>query len=235
MNANEMSYEFDVIYDKVASAESPGYTDKEKSIFLSKAQEILTKRYQPAEFTERRRRDFANITKTVDITSASTTQDTGKPNGTRYDLPTDFMYAESEEATITSSNSCFNNTRIPVDVKREAEYTTQIKNPFKKPMVNGGIHDCAWRMDYNDNTNGIKRVDLITDGTFSIGTYHLTYAKKPVDIVPFTGDNTTTAQVDCELNDTIHRELVEVAVRIASGVTTPQEYQIKLNEEKINN
>jgi hypothetical protein len=41
--------------------------------------------------------------------------------------------------------------------------------------------------------------------------------------------------VDSELGSTVHRELVEIAVRIAAGVTTPQEYQIKLNEEQLNN
>ena len=69
----------------------------------------------------------------------------------------------------------------------------------------------------------------------SIGTYHLTYFREPVDIVPFTGDGSTSAQVNCELGFTIHHELVELAVRIASGITNPNEYQVKLNEERINN
>jgi hypothetical protein len=108
MNANEMSYEFDVLYDRVASAGSPGYTDKEKSVFLTKAELVLIDRYAPREYTERRRRDFANITSSVDITTQS--------------LPSDFMYAESEEVTISSSNTCFDSSRIMVLPKREDEY-----------------------------------------------------------------------------------------------------------------
>lgn len=230
MNANEMSYEFDVLYDRIASAGSPGYTDREKGVFLSKAQLVMIDKYSGREYTERRRRDFANITTSVDITTQSTTQGIGKPNGTRYDLPSDYMYAESEEATISSSNTCFDGSRIMVLPKREDEYNLQIKNPFKKPAVNGSSYDCAWRMD-----NGGDKVDLITDGTFTISTYHLTYIKEPADIVPFNNDGTTTARVDSELGSTAHRELVEIAVRIAVGVTNPQEYQIKLNEETINN
>ena len=144
------------------------------------------------------------------------------------------MYHESEEVTIVSTTACFNSNRIMVRPGREDEYSLQIKNPFEKPQVKGSDYDNAWRMDFYDNTSGVKRVDLITDGTFTIGTYHLTYFKQPVGITPFTGDGSTTARIDCELGSTIHNELVEVAVRIAAGVTTPQDYQIKVNEEQMN-
>lgn len=236
MNANEMSYEFDLLFDKIASFSSPGYTAKEKGVFLTKAEEIFTNRYQKAEFTEKRRRDLANLTRTQDISTSSTTQDTGKPNGTRYDLPLDLMYIESEEVTVTSSDDCFDGNRIAVVPKPEDVYAIQIKNPHKKPLLKGSTYDCAWRMDFYDNSNGIKRVDLITDGTFSINTYHLTYYKKPVGITPLlSGDSSTTVQVDSELNFTCHREIVEIAIRIAAGSVDPQEYQIKMNEEQINN
>jgi hypothetical protein len=235
MDANQMLYEFSLLYDKIASLSSPGYTAKETSVFLTKAQEVVVKRYQPAEYLERRRQDMANLTRTADIVTPSTVQDIGKPNGTRYDLPSDFLYHESEEVTVTSSDLCFDNSRIIVVPAREDEYSLQIKNPFRKPKLTGSDYDSVWRMDFYNNTNGIKRVDLITDGTFTINTYHLTYFKNPVDIVPVNGDGSTTVQSDCELNDSIHSEIVEIAVRIASGVTQPQEYQVKLNEEKLNN
>ena len=67
MNADEMGYQFDVLFDKIASFSSPGYTDKEKSVFLTKAEDILVKRYQPAEYLERRRQDMANLTRTASI------------------------------------------------------------------------------------------------------------------------------------------------------------------------
>jgi hypothetical protein len=236
MTANEMLYDFELLYDKIASEDSPGYTAEEISRFLTRAQYVFIDKYQKAEYNERRRRDLDNLTKTVDITSQATTQDTGKPNGTRYELPSDFMYAESEEATITSSNDCFDGKRIMILPKREDEYSLQVKNPFKKPQVNGSSYDWAWRMDFYDDSSGNKRVDLITDGSFTIGTYHLTYLKRPADIVPVvSGDSSTTTVSNCELNDTAHEEIVDIAVRIATGVTNPREYQVKLNEEKINN
>lgn len=236
MDANEMSYQFDVLHDKIASFSSPGYTAKEKGLLLTKAQNIITDKLQEREFKERFRRALDNILRTVDITTASTTQDTGKPNGTRYDLPTDFMYPESEEVTVVSSDDCLNGNRIGITPCRQDAYTIKIKDPYFKPKLTGSDYDSALRMDFYNNTNGTKRVDLITDGTFTIGTYHLTYIKQPVDIIPLiSGDSSTTVQSDCELDDTIHDEIVDTAVRIAAGIVQPQEYQVKLNEEKINN
>ena len=237
MTATEMSYEFDVIYDKITSSSSPGYTAKEKAVFLTKAEDIIIKRYQPAEWLERRRRDMANLTKSVNITSPSVIQDIGKPYGVRYDLPSDFMYMESEEVTVSPiiSDDCLDNHRIMVIPIREDEYSLQIKNPFKKPQLKGGSFDWIWRMDFYDGTV-LKRVDLITDATFLVTAYHLTYFRQPQGIAPIIiGDSSVTTQLDCELNSTVHHEIVELAVRIASGITNPQEYQIKLNEEKINN
>lgn len=244
MDANEMSYEFDVLFDKIASFSSPGYTAKEKSVFLTKAEEILCNRYQSAEFAEKRRRDLANMTRTVLIQTPSSTQDVSKPNAVRYDLPADLMYIESEFVTVTSTKACFDNSKlarnqIPVIPKREDEYVIQIRNPHKKPLLEGSTYDCVWRLDFYDNTaanGGTGRVDLITDGTFDVVAYRVTYFKKPAGIVPvIPGDTSTTTQVDSELNFTAHREIVDIAIRIAAGVTNPQDYQIKLNEEKINN
>jgi len=235
MTANEMAYQFDVLYDKVASESSPGYTAKEKSVFLSKAQSVLINDYIK-EFSETNRRNFDNIIKNIDITTQSSIQDTGKPNGIRYDIPSDLMYIIGEEVTISHSDACFNNKRIMVIPIPKDSYTININNPHRKPKVTGNAYDCVWRLDFTNDTNGNKRVELITDGTFTISKYHLTYLKTPVDIVPvITGDSSTTTQVDSELNDTAHTQIVDIAVRIATGVTSPELYKMKLTEEQLDN
>jgi len=241
-----MAYQFDILYDKIASESSPGYTSREKGVFLTKAQTIFVDGYYSKEHSGRRARDLDNIKVTAKLTTQSATQDEGKPFGTRYDLPSDFLYSMSEEVTVTSSNECLDGRRIRVIPKREDEYAIQILNPFKRPSLKGSAGDLAWSMTFRSYPNPsvlgavgdnlIKRVDLITDGTFDINEYYLTYIKVPNDIIPVTaGDNSTTSQSNCELNPSSHDEIVEIAVRIATGVTNPQEYQIKLNEEKLNN
>lgn len=237
MDANQMRYEFDVLFDKITSLDSPGYTDREVSVFLTKAQDIFIKNgYNPfnsLEQTDRRRREFVELKRNYNSSTPSTSQVGVNPNGTFYDLPADFMLPLKEECTIASSNPCIQNTRISINVITEDEYTIQLKNPFKRPAAQGLDTDFAWRLDFSQNGN--KRVELITDGTFTISTYHLRYLKEPQDIVPVTGDGTTTTQLDCELDNLSHREIIDIAVRIAAGVTTPQDYQIKVNEERVNN
>jgi hypothetical protein len=242
MDANEMAYQFDILYDKISSESSPGYTNREKSVFLTKAQTVFIDRYQSHEYASKRARDLDNIKVTVSLTTPSSTQDVGKPFGVRYNLPNDFLYSMSEEVVIASSNECLDGNRVRVVPKREDEYAIQIHNPFKKPSIVGSAGDLIWRMvyrDYVDTTNNnavTKRVDLITDGVATISEYILTYLKTPVDVVPvLLSDSSTTTQSDCELNPSCHPDIVEIAVRIATGVTTPQDYQLKLNEEKINN
>lgn len=237
MDANQMRYEFDVLFDKITSLDSPGYTDQEVSVFLTKAQDIFIKNgYNPfnsLEQNDRRRREFVELKRNYSSSTLSTVQTGANPNGYFFDLPSDFMLPLKEECTVVSSDLCANGTRIPLNVITEDEYTIQLKNPFKNPRAKGRDDDFAWRLDFSQNGN--KRVELISDGTFTFGTYHLRYLKEPQDIIPVTGDGSTTVQQDCELDSLSHREIVDIAVRIASGVTTPQDYQIKVNEEKINN
>jgi hypothetical protein len=231
-----MRYEFDVLFDKITSLDSPGYSDKEVSVFLTKAQDIFIKSgYNPfssIEQNDRRRREFVELKKNYTTSTPSTTQTGVNPNGYFFDLPSDFMLPLKEEVTIASSNDCTNGTRIPIRVITEDEYTIQLYNPFKRPEAKGLSTDFAWRLDFSQSGN--KRIELISDGTFTFSTYHLRYLKQAQDIIPI-GDGTTLVQQDCELDSLSHREIVDMAVRIASGATASQEYQIKVNEERINN
>lgn len=239
MDANAMKNEFLVLYDKVTSSSAPGYTNAEISIFLSKAQESIideafdSQKERSSQETEKRRREFDELIRAATPTP-SATQTYAHPNGVFFDLPSDFLYAMSEEVTTSSSDACNSGVRVRVKPITEDEYAATIRNPLKKPYVSGG-NGLVWRMDFSAATAGTKRVELITDSTFTVGTYHLRYLKQPVDIVPYDStDTSTSAQVDCEMPIPVHRSIVERAVRIATGVTNPQEYQIKLNEENLN-
>ena|SRR3990167_5141301 len=237
MTANEMKVEFNTLYDKIASASAPGYTDKDISVFLSKAQEIYLwegfKPYSSFQENEKRRRDFDELI-TYNTPSASSVQTGVHPNGVFYDLPTNFLYSLKEEITSTSSDTCKNNIRVSVKPITEGDYNANINNPLKKPYIQDG-DGLVWRMDFSKATStSAKRHELITDGTFTVGTYYIRYIRKPQDIVPFTNDGSTTAIASCELPEITHRQLIEMAVRIATGTTNPQEYQLKVTEEKLN-
>ncbi len=235
MTAIEMQKEFLILYDKITNFDAPGYTTEEISRFLSKAQErVVLDRYNPLgnkfhegfEETEARRKDLQELVKgpTVALTP-SVSQTNVHPNGQFWDLPTDCLYIISEEIITASSDSCKNNKRIMVKPITHDYYTINIKNPFKKPNINNYV----WRLDYQN-----RRHELITDGTFTIQSYIPRYIKT---LTPIIIDNTITIDgivgpQNCQLNTIIHRSIVDEAVKIATGITDPQLYQIKNKEQQ---
>jgi hypothetical protein len=237
MTAAEMKQNFLVLYDKVTNFAAPGYEDSEIQLFLNKAQLQYVKRkynykgnvYKEGfEETEKRRKDLSELVYNAELTNSdiSASQVGVSPNGVFYDLPNNLLYTLREEVTISSSDTCIDGNRIAVKPITHDEYAINIKNPFKKPDNN-----LVWRLDFSRETassNSAQRHELVYGNSYTISTYHLRYLKEPRDIVI-----DTVAPIDSELDESTHPEIVDIAVRIASGITDPQTYQIKVNEEKV--
>jgi hypothetical protein len=232
MTAIEMKSEFLILYDKITNLEAPGYEDDEISRFLSKGQErVVLDYYHPLgnkylegfEDTEGRRKDIKELVKGTTISTPSLDQNNVLPNGVFYDLPLDCLYAISEEVTLLSTDTCVNGKRIRVKPITHDEYAINVNNPFKKPDSTK-----IWRLDYQT-----KRHELITDGTFTVKDYHLRYIKR---IQPIIIDGSSidgfVGPLDSELDAIIHRRIVDEAVKIATGITDPQHYEIKTIEQK---
>jgi hypothetical protein len=238
MTVQEKHDLFLILYDKVTNLASPGYTDDEIDSFLNKAQDQLVKqRYNfkanpygdGFEETEKRRKDLSELIRGpkdvngVLSTLSSSNQNSTLANGEFFDLPEDFLYAISEEVKISSEDSCLDGNIVSVRPITHDYYTLNRKNPFKKPSP-----DLVWRMDFSREvaeTSSAKRHELITDGSFTVDEYYLRYIKRPREIDLSTG-------IASELDESVHYELVDKAVRIATGITDPQDYQIKTVEEK---
>ena len=82
MTAQEFSSEFDLLYNNISSAQAPGLTEYEKSVFLTKAQDEIIKNYftnvqggnkyqQGIEDSEKRYADFSTLL-TVAVLNAET-------------------------------------------------------------------------------------------------------------------------------------------------------------------
>lgn len=220
-----MADELEFLFDKIANNDSPGYEDTELSVILNKAQErFVYKNYggtnplkEGFEETEKRRKDLSELTANSEITTASTTQTGVLTNGTFFDLPANFLYAISEEVTITSTDACYNNKRIKVKPITHDQYVANVDNPFKKPY-----EGLTWRMDYSrvtDNTNP-KRHELITNGSYTIAKYHLRYLRRPPAIV--VNRTTPASQVSCILDESTHRRIIDIAVELALENTQDQ-------------
>ncbi len=231
LTAADMKTEFLIGYDRISNSAAPGYDNTEISLFLNKAQERIIKtryrqlnKYREAfEQTEKRRKDFSELIRdAVDgtgtlNTAVSSNQNGTLPNGTFFDLPADFMYSITER--IESDIVC-NSVNKVIDVSpiTHDEYNANKDNPFKKPY-----NEAAWRIDFSQNVVGAgqrKRHEIVTDGTYTAVKYFLRYLKRPVEI------DIDTA-VNCELDETVHREIVDVAVEIALETIMDPRFQSK--------
>jgi hypothetical protein len=93
------------------------------------------------------------------------------------------------------------------------EYRANINNPFKKP------EDSGWRLDFNG------KHELILPSNCTPTEYVIRYLKKPqkIDI-----ENS----VSSELGTYFIFNIINRAVSLATGITVPTEYQIKMLEEQ---
>lgn len=232
MTSAEMELQFDRLYDKITNFDAPGYTQEEKSAMLTKAQErIFFKYYGPFnktresfEETEARRKELKELVKGTTITVPSTSQTNVLPNGVFYDLPEDCLFVIQEQATTVSQDPCKNNKRIKVRPITHDEYNIMIDNPFKKPDVNR----YAYRLDYQG-----QKHEIVTDGTYTIGQYHIRYIERLQPII--TGSFSylgVAGPLDCKLDSSVHERIVDEAVIIATGITEPEFYQLKTIEQQ---
>lgn len=113
----------------------------------------------------------------------------------------------------------------------EFEENSFSKSSFEWRHVNGVFFE-----------SGIKLYD---DGTFVNKIFNLVYIKKPNYIhnaedfrngqYKLPSGEILTGKVECQLPDHTHREIVDIAVLIASGEINTSDYQLKLQKLKLNN
>jgi hypothetical protein len=230
MTANNMADEWEIYFDKVTNFDSPGYEDTEISLLLTKAEERFffqnytgsNKLREGFEETEKRRKDLSELISNANVTVSSTDQTGILPNGTFYDLPTNFLYSIKEEVTIASDDACANGNRIKVKPITHDEYTVNLENPFKQPY-----DELVWRLDYSrETTITAKRHELITDGSYTVSAYHLRYLKRLPGIT--VNRTTTTNQVNSLLDESTHRRIIDMAVEIALEITVDNRLQTNL-------
>lgn len=243
VTANETARLFLDAYDKNFEYGAPSYDDVQISDWLTKAQwRVFTRTYSPDktgfgfERNEMNGRDLEALLKNASLAAGTITvadvQTDVHPEGTMYNLPTDF-YLAVEEAAKTAEKSKEAKV-IPVT---HDFYIQNIENPYKQPNK-----DNIWRMIFSRKDYGEDGGDAFTDLTpkrtelivrdkanYPITAYRLRYIRLIPDIVV---DNTTPAnQRHCILQELIY-DIIDEAVAMATAATKPEEYQIALNEKK---
>lgn len=218
MTIDKMHILFRVLLDRVDANYYRNLLAEEVDIFLNEAQDMFLKqRYggnniksTSFEETQKRIEDIRNILVPDVILSLSSNQTGAKPNGYFYDLPEDYFISVQEEAEIIYSDCNNSNTssRLGFVSCTLDEYNTVVENPFEVPDPSNGKDAYGKRLMFD-------RLEALTFGKFSINKYFLTYIKKPVEMRYGTEYISPTTDVQCELADITHREIVKLAVDLA--------------------
>lgn len=229
MNAREMGYEWRITYESIASADAPGYTPREISIFLTESQEDIVKEVcqRGIDKDDISRRILGNLRTHYSIML-------DQDNATLLATPVRGYRIN----TINKENTVFFYPHIEtikrgsqlIDVKPESfESVVNLKNPFRKPSSTK-----YWRLFYDNKMFIVPPTNVSFDESYIL---NLVYIRKPKPIIiEDLGDDIIediSIQTDCELDDIIHRDIVYRAAKKAFAATKDQTgYQIQNIEEK---
>lgn len=226
MTSNEQADELELLLDRSFTYGSAGYEDYELSSFLTNAQNYFVKqqydklnnrKQQGFEETEVHNQNIAELIKWFNC-PVSSNQSGILTNGKFFDLPSDLMYVIYEE-TITDKIDCDDNPFV-IEVKPVAHHeVNRFKyNKYKKPKSNG-LEPIVWRLQFSRSTDTStstgtpKRHQLITDGTFNVNSYRISYLKNPPEIIV---DRTTISnQRNCILDESTHLVIINIARDLA--------------------
>lgn len=223
MTTEEMSNLFDTLIYSYSSNKPFGLgqtalelDEYEKSVLLTEAQESLVKELYKGSFEaneELRRALDALVTtyKSLPLSMEDSPKLALTDNSYFYQLPNDLMYITHETVLLNDESlGCKNNKYIEVIPVRQDELDHTIENPFR-----GASYRRVLRVD-----TGYPYVELISK--YNISTYLIKYLRRPTPIIlvdltedhlSIDGLNTVKA---CELNEALHKLIVEKAVLLAA-------------------
>lgn len=238
MTIKEMHYDFKQKLNKIDSQKYRNLLVPEIDWKLNEAQELFIKLI--AEPRSRNGNGFEISQRSIDdIKSIVVNQEDNQGQiATKLDdksylveLPSDYMFYVSSKA-ICSKGKCKNKILSTHPIQHDDDFE---KSLFDEPNF-------EWRevvLRFMD-----KGIKVFTDSTFEVNSLRLNYIKHPAKLhnaedAPGgtyrdlgTGLLLTGTQ-DCILDKHTHREIVDIAVLIATGDLQISDYQIKINKIKL--
>lgn len=249
MLANDVWLNVLVKYEKLTSNSAPGIQDSQASSILTKAQwhyiesrvyPLNNNKKQGLEETEVRTQGLSALVTPVSITTFTPGNIT---NGVYAELPLDFMYTMLEDVEIDKPSCVTGKDPVmSVDIISHDEYIKGILDPYKRPYFDGYL-GLVWRMTYgrnntayNSQTNTVaagysfmtgqtgKLHQLITDGTFNVTSYNVTYLRQPRNIIVtyYSGG----LQQNPELDESTIPAIIDIAVDLLKEALTQPNEQI---------
>ncbi len=240
MLISEMHQLYKILMNKMDTLNYPNFEPEEIDVILNNEmfklieQRAYGNNYKKlsVEETQKRVDDLRNITVDYSVSPLATLT-ANKPNGVFVNLPSDYRHALEEDclvwytdcngvgytqylaqvaAAVAAGNppprpSLSPSKRTPVMPITHDRYNKIIRDPF-----NNANDDLVLRLPYQE-VNGVDSLELLTDSTYTIITYYLRYLRTPISMRYGTTYSTPTTDVQCELAEHLHREIVEAAVR----------------------
>lgn len=238
MNLTEFNDRFDIRYDSIAGKSAPNIDLYEKSVYLTLAQqEIVKNRYNPTsnmkqqgfEGSEKRRVDLKELIRDYKTNQFFVNNNVINDNSKFVTIPGDTFLIVQEQAR-GKYRGC-TSKMLEVYPKTHNEYLVEIRNPFKRPNDRK-----IWRMDFSTQDSQ-KTLELIIHPDVELEEYQMRYIKHPNPIIlvdlneeypneSLSIDGYTNA-MECELDSSIHSEILNRAVELAMGDYKPNEYQLR--------
>lgn len=222
MTTEEFNFEFDILYNNIASNQAPGLNTYEKSLFLTKAQEELLKNYfnpkgnrylEGFDDNAKRQEDFSKLITVVEKSPVTPPTTFVKINSASlvFEAPEDVLISLTE---ILRNDSGKQFIVVPVSFE---EYQRLMAKPFAFPFKRE-----AWRL-YHLSGDALYYEVIARTPTNFTPKYVVRYIRRPNPIIleDLTGDyeglliNGKWEQSECELSESIHREILTRAVELA--------------------
>lgn len=234
MTVSQFSDQFDALvnsyrrfrdFDVKEALDTLEFNEYEKSLFLTKAQEEVViglysgRNIQGESFeeTEELRRYLVGLVMEAELSPAENTDKMplGMENISKFfKLPEDLWFITYERA-LCAGETCEYKANQEVYPVRQDEYNRLRKNPFR------GVNDRrALRLDLKD---GIAEII----SKYGVTSYYIRYIRKVkpivlVDLPDGLSIEEETKATSCELHESLHQRILDVAVRMAlqsKGIT----------------
>lgn len=226
MNAIEMQYAFENRVGQIDVFENRRFDSDRIQDLLNITQEqkfydLYSKYYGSSatkfEFTEKLRRELSNLISSFETTSFSSDIDDLFDNTVVVDLPSDFLYTITESCVVEKNGETGISKVTPITYDEARE---NIDNPFLKPT-----DEFIWRLDFGySGVTGAKKHELVGNDSITIQQYSVRYLRRPQNIIIH-----PTNYKNCELDSSLHNEIVNMAVKMALGISGDQQDR---NEQK---
>lgn len=205
MTLNELSIQFDILYNNISSGQAPGLTEYEKSVFLTQAQEaVILDLYKGTagdsfESTEEVTRYLSSLVKHKEVNITTNTNNTFTSFKSYIaditDTTNPVWFITYQSGQIKKNDT--NRDVLIVPIKQDDLYKV-MQNPFKRPNDNKVL--CI----SEDNK-------IVLYSKYDLTKYYIKYLKRPSDI-----DLESSSKL--EVPESLHTQILLRAVQIAKTV-----------------